>query len=70
MSRRVEYDPRTPIGMLAAMVERHPAYNWHPDARAAAELHTQQLVDDALRYTFNGARLPSTDTHDESTTCH
>lgn len=54
-------DPTTPTGMLAAMVARHPELNWHPDARAAAALHTQLLLDRALKYTFSGAAIPRDD---------
>lgn len=57
----VEPDPRTDIGMLAAMVQRHPELRWDDDARAKAALHQQQLVDRALRYAFNGARIPRAD---------
>lgn len=59
MSRRdAEPDLTTDIGMLTAMVLRHPELNWDADARATAALHQATLTDNALRYAFNGEHIP------------
>lgn len=63
MSRRtdIQPDPRTSIGMLAAMIERHPDAPWDEGARIAAALHRQELIDAALRYAFSGEPIPRDD---------
>lgn len=50
-------DPRTRIGMLTAMIERHPNAPWDDDARTAAAVHRQQLQHAAMLYAFNGAPI-------------
>lgn len=55
-------DPRTSRGMVTAMVERHPEYNWHADARKTAARHRAE-IDDGIAAVFMDAFRSGTTAH-------